>query len=279
MIEPAVDVRNACMTLGRALIDQRTARVLVPPLHNREGCWFGGGNLTRDAAGAFYLVGRYRNEGDSRTGTGRGERGLELAIFRSTDPAKGFSRVVTFTKADLSVGAHGVVSIEGAKLHFVPGGVELFVSVEKSGIEYPPGFEAYRKPGTGIWSIDLLSAATVEELKEKTPQPVIRGTDPRWLHAKDPVVFDSSTGSTLLCFCTHPFTWSSSNSACAVRSPGRPTFSDPDHTFFPRGPAWDAAITRITSLVRAPRRWAAGLVLVFYDGGESIRPAPARLLL
>ena len=247
--------------------------MLVPPLQSREGCWFGAGNLTRDASGAFYLVGRYRNAGDSRTGTTEGERGLELAIFRSTDNAKNFSKIIAFTKADLAVGPHTVVSIEGAKLHFSAGGVELFVSTEKNGIEYPPGLESFRKPGTGIWTIDRLHAETVEDLKGKRPTTIMQGGDPQWLHAKDPVVFDTAAGDTLLVFCTHPFTWSSTSSARAVRPRGESSFSDPEYAFFPRGYTWDAAITRITSFVRMPAgdRRAAGWVLVFYDGGESLR--------
>ena len=49
------------------------------------GFWFGGGNMVQDHDGTLWLVGRYRNHGDSRTGLGAGERGLELALFRSDD--------------------------------------------------------------------------------------------------------------------------------------------------------------------------------------------------
>jgi hypothetical protein len=227
MVEIPVDVRNASTGLALALVDQRKARILIPPLQSREGYWFGAGNLTQDASGAFYLVGRYRSEGDSRTGTGVGERGLELAVFRSTDNARSFSKFITFVKVDLAVGPCAVVSIEGTKLHFGADGVELLVSTEKSGIEYPPGLEQFRKPGTGIWTIDRLHAEMVEGLKGKRPKTIIQGTDPRWLHVKDPAVFDSAGGDTLLFFCTHPFTWSSASSARAVRPRGGSRFADP----------------------------------------------------
>jgi hypothetical protein len=59
-------------------VDQQKARIAVPPQQKSTGFWFGGGNMVEDADGRFYLVGRYRNFGDSRTGLGAGERGLEL---------------------------------------------------------------------------------------------------------------------------------------------------------------------------------------------------------
>jgi hypothetical protein len=266
--------REALTRFARALVDQHKARVLIPPRQNREGFWFGAGNLVEAPSGALYLVGRYRDEGDSRTGTGSGERGLELAIFVSYDRAKTFSRLLSFGKADLNIGGRSVVSIEGAKLHFCVDGVELFLSSEKTGIGYPPGLESFHKPGTGVWTIDCLRARSVQELKGKEPVTIVEGSDPRWLHVKDPVVFDSAAGDTLLYFCTHPFNWSSANSALAVRKRGQSLFSEPDFHFFPRGFTWDVAISRITGLCRLPLVDAplpAGGILVFYDGGESLR--------
>ncbi|MEM1297027.1 MAG: hypothetical protein AAGH89_16800, partial [Verrucomicrobiota bacterium] len=69
--------------LAKALIDQENARVLVPPQDNSTGYWFGGGNVVQAPDGSVLIIGRYRNYGDSRTGVGAGERGLELAIFRA----------------------------------------------------------------------------------------------------------------------------------------------------------------------------------------------------
>ena len=262
------------MRFAHALVDQLSARVLVPPHAAREGFWFGGGNVAEGPDGAWYLVGRYRDAGDSRIGLGKGARGLELAVFRSTDRGATFSRVLSFEKKDLAVGEREAVSIEGAKLRFHSGVVELYVSTEKNGIGYPPGLESYLKPGTGVWTIDLLEAPSILELKGRLPRTVIEGTDPRWLHAKDPVIFDAAEGNTLLYFCTHPFNWSSSNAALAVRPPDAAGFGLPDFQFFPRGYTWDVAITRITGLCRVPAAagMTAGASLVFYDGGESIRP-------
>jgi hypothetical protein len=274
MTEITRETRGRFTRLAAALVDQRKARVLISPQESREGFWFGAGNLVRDLSGAFYLVGRYRNEGDSRTGTGKGERGLELAIFRSMDGGTSFSKMLSFTKSDLNVDQRAVVSIEGAKLNFGGDGVELFLSTEKSGIGYPTALESFHKPGTGVWTIDYLQARSIEELKGKQPVTILQSTDPRWLHVKDPVVFDTTAGDTLLYFCTHPYNWSSANSAFAVRKQGHMRFSEPDFRFFPRGFTWDVAISRITGLMRLPVIGASmppGAILVFYDGGESLR--------
>ena len=69
--------------LAVALVNQESARIIVEPQSPSPGFWFGGGNLIEDQDGRLYLVGRYRNYGDSRTGLSAGERGLELAIFCS----------------------------------------------------------------------------------------------------------------------------------------------------------------------------------------------------
>jgi hypothetical protein len=266
-------MRHRLMSFAEALVDQRRAQVLIPAMANRAGFWFGAGNIVQDPQGVRYLVGRYRNEGDSRTGVGKGERGMELAVFRSTDGGRSFSKVLSLRKSDLDVSSQKVVSIEGAKLHFWQNGVELFVSAEKSGIGYPPGLESFHKPGTGVWTIDYLQAPTVEELAGRTPQIILRGTDPRWFHLKDPVMFDAASGDTVLYFCTHPFNWSSSNSALAVRAREALRFSEPDFQFFPRGFTWDVAISRITGFCAVPAVGGIppGVHLVFYDGGESIR--------
>ncbi|MCB0080749.1 MAG: hypothetical protein KDE47_07465, partial [Caldilineaceae bacterium] len=136
-------LRERLVRFGQALINQETAKVVVTPQANHEGFWFGGGNLVEAPNGDFYLVGRYRNAGDSRLGLGAGERGLELAIFHSTDRGKHFAKVLAFAKADLEVGERTVLSIEGSALHFTAAGVELFVSTEKNNIGYPAGLEAY----------------------------------------------------------------------------------------------------------------------------------------
>ncbi len=267
--------RNNLQAFARKLVDQEAARIIVPPYENREGFWFGAGNLSVGPDGRFYLVGRYRNFGDSRTGLGAGTRGLELAIFRSETGTKDFIKILSFGKADLNAGSREVISIEGAKLLFGEEGVELFVSTEKSGISYPPGLEDFLKPGTGVWTIDHLRAASVEELAGAPVSTLIECTDPRWLHVKDPVVYRPGNGDTVLYYCTHPFSWSSANTGMAVRPAGSSSFGDPDYERFSRGFTWDVAASRVTSLCPIPRVGAFAAfqepVLLFYDGAESMR--------
>ena len=267
--------RDRLAAFASALVDQAAARIIVAPHENREGFWFGGGNLSAGPDGCLYLVGRYRDAGDSRSGLGAGPRGLELAVWKSRDRAAHFERILSFSKRDLGHGDRGVVSIEGAKLVFGDGEVELFVSTEKSNVPYPPGFESFQKPGTGIWSIDYVRAPSVEALAGAPVEPLIESRDPRWLHVKDPVVRRTRNGDTLLYFCTHPFNWSSANTAMAVRPAGEPTFGAPDYERFPRGYTWDVAAARVTGFCTVPPLGAfartPGLALVFYDGAESIR--------
>ena len=73
-----------------------------------------------------------------------GERGLELAIFRSVDEGKSFEKVIALQKSELNIGRREVLSIEGsAAIRFTPKGVEVFVSTEKSGIGYPAQIDSY----------------------------------------------------------------------------------------------------------------------------------------
>lgn len=257
-----------------ALIDQKAARIIVNPRQAQPGFWFGGGNLAEAPNGDFYLVGRYRIEGDSRTGLGMGERGLELVIFRSTDRGQYFEKVLTFPKAALGVPRKSVLSIEGSALHWRADGVELFVSSEKK-IAYPPALEVYQKTNTGVWTIERLAAPTVEGLASAQPQTVLECSDPRFLHVKDPFVLDQPNGDTLLGFVTHPFSWASSNTAYAVRPAGAQAFQPPVYDFFPRGFVWDVAICRATGWLRVPAMGvfadAPPATLLFYDGGESMR--------
>jgi hypothetical protein len=261
--------------LSHALIDQEAARIIVRPQQDSSGFWFGGGSLQEGADGTLYLSGRYRNYGDSRTGLGAGERGLELAIFSSQDRGQSFQKVISFSKTDLSLPGIPVLSIEGSALRLSDKGVELFVSSEKGDLDPPTGFESYLKPGTGIWTIDHLQADSLAELQQAEVTPLLACDDLRWLHVKDPWLFERTSGDLVVGFCTHPFSWSSSNSAYTIRRAGTTEMEGPDYTFFQRGPTWDVAMSRITGLCRVP---AVGLfadvdpiVLMFYDGGESIR--------
>lgn len=267
-------LENKLGNFARALVDQDRARVVIPPQRNEAGYWFGGGNLAIDAQGQLYLAGRFRNQGDSRSGLAAGERGLELAIFRSTDGGVSFQKIVSRSKADLPVGDRDVLSIEGSALLWNASGVELFVSSEKTGIAYPPGLESFLKPGCGVWTIDRLSARTVEGLSSATPEPLVNSEDPEHLHVKDPRVYRSLNGDLVLMFCTHPFNWSSSNTAFAIRWPNSIQFAPPHFDLMPRGTTWDVAITRGTCLLDVPRTGSfrhLQVTLLFYDGGESLR--------
>ena len=256
--------------LGQALVDQEKARVIVPPQQNSTGFWFGGGNMIESAEGDLFVVGRYRNFGDSRTGIGAGERGLELAIFKSTDRGETFEKVASWNKSDLDVSDCKVLSIEGSALHWTDHGVELFVSTEKDEIGYPEGFEGYLKPGTGVWTIDKLFAETIDGLRKSSPEPFWSSDDPNHVHIKDPFVYDSGSGEATVFFCTHPFSWSSSNTGF-IDSERQ---NDVVYDFISRGASWDVAMTRGTCLIDVPMTGVfedLDVTLMFYDGGECVR--------
>ena len=263
------------LRFGQALIDQERARVIISPNQPKSGFWFGGGNMAVAEDGAFYLAGRYRNAGDSRTGLGMGERGLELAIFKSVDRGETFQKLLSIGKGALGLTGKPALSIEGSALCIADGRVELYVSSEKANSPYPQGLEDYQKPGTGVWTIDRLTAATVEELKGADIGPLLHADDARYWHVKDPLLYHVPGGDLVLGFCTHPYCWTSSNSGYAVRGVGAAEFAAPQWDFLPRGATWDVAMTRLTCLLPVPQVGEfAGLpplVLMFYDGGECVR--------
>ena len=119
-------VEQKLIAFAHRLIDQRAARIIVEPQQPASGFWFGGGNLAVGPDGFLYLVGRYRNAGDSRSGTALGDRGLELALFRSKDRGKSFEKILALRKADLDVGHRKVLSIEGAAIMWSDGNVRLY---------------------------------------------------------------------------------------------------------------------------------------------------------
>ncbi|MBW3597363.1 MAG: exo-alpha-sialidase [Planctomycetes bacterium] len=268
------DLKERLIRFADALIDQRRAKVVVPPHRPAPGFWFGGGNLVEGRDGTLWLVGRYRTAGDSRTGVAAGERGLELAIFASPDRGRSFEKVLRLEKSDLDVDGRRVLSIEGSALRETSEGFELFVSTEKDGVGYPPGFEQHLKSGTGVWSIERLAAPTIEELGRATPVTVLDSRDPQFLHVKDPFVYEQPGGDLFLGFCSHPYCWTSSNTGYANRPSGRADFHPPVFSFFPRGFTWDVAITRGTCVLDLPAVGALSghrVSLLFYDGGECVR--------
>lgn len=271
--EATLDITDRLRHVGQRLIDQQQARVLIPPQRASTGHWFGGGNLVEDENGTLWLVGRYRNQGDSRTGLGAGERGLELAIFRSSDQGQTFEKAISFSKADLNVGSREVLSIEGSALRLTSSGVELYVSTEKSGIGYPDGLQSYLKPGTGVWTIDRLRASSIGELVDAPVETILQSADPRFTHIKDPFL-GTHAGKECLMFCTHPYCWTSSNTGFVSLEHEPPSVEQADLRFFPRGFTWDVAITRGTAVLPLP---SVGVLadrdvkLLFYDGGECVR--------
>ncbi len=269
------EINDTLRAINARLIDQHAARILVPPYEDAAGFWFGGGNMAEDRDGNLYLVGRYRNSGDSRTGLEKGARGLELSVLKSSDRGKSFEHLYTLTKSDLSTEAHPVLSIEGAALRLDASGAELFVSTEKAGVPYPASVESFQKPGTGVWSIDRLAAGSIDELQDAPLQPFLSSDLPEYLHVKDPAVHKTAGGDTVLIFCHHPFNWSSSNSGYCLRRRGTQRFSEPDFSFFPRGTTWDVAVSRITDVLTLPDEIlgnAEPVQAVFYDGAECMRP-------
>jgi len=267
-------LRGCLIALAEALIDVQKAQVLVPPMHAASGYWFGGGDVARGAEGTFYIVGRYRNAGDSRTGLAAGERGFELAVFAGERFFGPLEKVKSFSKADFSSGDRVILSIEGASLHWMDDRVELFISSEKD-VSYPDAVRLFQKPGTGVWSIDVIVGDRVGDLDPSRLAPVLSSDTPATLHVKDPVAFDHPHGGTALIYCTHPYTWASTNSALAVRRPGETQFGTIEDNLLPRGFVWDVAVTRVTGRLGVPRvgafRGLPAIALYFYDGAECIR--------
>lgn len=267
------EIQEKAFAVASRLVNQEKAQILIPAMGSEQGFWFGGGNTIQDREGNYWICGRYRNSGDSRYGLQAGERGAELAIFSVKNNFKTIEKVLSFTKADLGIAGKEVLSIEGAKLHITNSGVELFVSTEKK-MAYPEDIKEFQKPGTGIWSIERMAAPNIEDLPKSEIRTLIAGPSPEYMHIKDPVVYDTKEGDTVLAFCLHPFNWSSSNSGYIVRPKNSEMFSEPNFNFFRRGDVWDVAISRITSIVPLPARGPFAenpFSLFFYDGGECLR--------
>jgi hypothetical protein len=263
-----------------ALIDQQRARIAIPPYENRSGFWFGGGNMLQEDDGTIWLAGRYRNVGDSRTGTDSGTRGLELAIFRSDDLGASFEKVASYSKTDLKVAGSDVVSIEGVSLsRLSDGSWELLISTEKA-IAYPPPWQQYQKPRTGVWTIDSMQGERPDRFDLTSLKPIINSLDhPETLHVKDPVSLllpdkNQKSAKAAMIFCSHPFNWTSSNSGLAQRDADGGC-RVVDWQIVPRGMTWDVAVTRITARMPIPQVGlfsnAPPASVYFYDGAECVR--------
>ncbi|MCS7180584.1 MAG: exo-alpha-sialidase [bacterium] len=256
--------------LGKIILEQKRARVIIEPYKREKGYWFGGGKIRKDKEGRLVLTGRYRNFGDSRYGTEFGERGLELAIFISEDKGKTFKKIKSFTKKDLNFEKKEVLSIEGSAIYFGDK-IELYFSSEKKR-NYPEGFEKYQKEGTGIWEIDVIKGDSLDSLNSENIKNVIISENPENLHIKDPVVFDMNN-KTYMIFCQHPFCWSCSYTGVAIKE--NSMFKIISNDILPRGYTWDVAVTRITDRLPVPKigifKDLPDISLYFYDGAECMR--------
>ena len=92
---------------------------------------------------------------------------------------------------------------------------------------------------------------------------------------KDPVAFRTSDGFTQLVFCSHPFSWSSSNTGLATREAAGGPFHLVSKSLLDRGPSWDVACVRVTERLPVPQvgilESLPPLSLYFYDGAECLR--------
>ncbi|MCM8767325.1 MAG: exo-alpha-sialidase [Candidatus Omnitrophica bacterium] len=266
-------IEEKLIELAKIIVNNQKAKIIIEPYKREKGYWFGGGKIRKDKEKRLIITGRYRNFGDSRYGTGLGERGLELAIFISEDDGKKFKKIKSFTKKDLKVGEKEVLSIEGSSIYFSDK-VELYVSTEKKR-NYPKGFEKYQKEGTGIWEIDLLTGEDLESLSPENIRNVLVSEDPENLHIKDPVVFDLNN-KTYMIFCQHSFCWTCSYSGLALKEDSNFRIISKD--ILPKGYTWDVAVTRITERLPVPKigifKDLPDISLYFYDGAECIREHP-----
>ncbi len=262
--------------LGIRLISQHSAHITIPAQQKKFGYWFGGGNIIQQSDGRIIICGRYRNAGDSTTGTGAGERGLEFAVFAGDKEIGNLSKILSFSKKDLAYSSD-IVSIEGGCLLQRPDtkNYELFISTEKK-IAYPKSLINFQKLGTGVWTIDLLTGTSPDSIDLSSIRTVASSETPGALHVKDPVAFFLQSGHTELLYCNHPFTWSSSNTGLARRKNDEISFNNISECVLPRGNSWDVACTRITERLPIPKIGTfsslPGLSLYFYDGAECLRP-------
>jgi len=267
--------RRKLIHFVQTLVDQTAARPIVMPDQPESGYWFGGGNMIQHADGSLLVCGRFRSGGDSRTGIKAGTRGRELTIFRSTDGGQSFERTIAWDKTQVAPPHTNVLSIEGAALGCVDGEYRLYVSSEKDR-PYPEELKTYQKPGAGLWTIDVLRAGSLNALADATPQEVLAGSEPGHLHVKDPFLWhDSATDSPQLGYCSHPFSWTSSNSGRAFLDTGGNSLNSMHNSVISRGTSWDVAMTRATCVLPVPAVAEFAdrpHAIIFYCGGECLRP-------
>ena len=252
------------------LVNQEKARIIVPPNSQKKGYWFGGGNMIFDEHGHLWLIGRYRDHGDSRKGVGAGPRGLELALFKSEDNASTFRKVMSWSKSALESDYLRILSIEGSALNRTSESTwEIFFSVERSR-EYPESLNDYQKLGTGVWSVSRITSNSLLDFDNSVVDEILT-CDKKFehLHVKDPVVWGPK--SDYILFCTHPFTWASGSTGYARRNASN-HFEIADWCIVEKAHSWDIATTRITSRLPIPQIGPfadlAPCSIYFFDGAE-----------
>ena len=253
----------------------KRGRRLVEPTKDRDGFWFGGGNSVRDPSdGSLWLIGRYRDAGDSRTGLTTGPRGRALAIFRSTDNGRSFAEMRTWDKSDLYCGS-AVLSIEGSALRLNKRRVQVLVSTEKVRL-YPRPVAAFQKPGTGVWSIDAFAATSIDQPRPAGVDCPTADERRSSLSAPQrPPTSQPEKADTPCCsIAPIPILGLPALSGRAVLAAD--SGESHGHDFFPRGPTWDVAALRITCRLPVSKVGAfaclPSLSLYFYDGAESMHP-------
>jgi len=297
-----LSIDQVLVRLTQSMVNQEKAQKLIEPMDHKPGFWFGGGNVVESnvRVGELWLCGRYRNVGDSRKGATAGERGVACAIFRCEAAANAFDLVHYWTKPDLakavkeiySIQSTEIISIEGTCLHWNESQQlwQFYISTEKH-VSYPDSVKQYQKHGTGIWSIDRVSARKLEDLalfsKDEVPkvllEPVLSSMNPAYLHFKDPFVYSfiHANGRTMngMIFSNAPFSWSSSNTGFAIEDQEKPGYVLVTPEYVSRGSCWDVAETRISCRCAIPAwgklaKYAVVtnpyVYLYFYDGAECI---------
>ena len=133
--------------------------------------------------------------------------------------------------------------------------VELFVSTEKAGIDYPTGLESFLKPGAGVWTIERLTADSIAGLADAAVETILHCDDPQFLHVKDPFLYEVVIGElgneeTVLGF-LHPSRFRGPVPTPATStSGGRCRLWAARLHVLPRGATWDVAMSRATAMLR-----------------------------
>lgn len=214
------------------------ATVAVAPPGSGAGHWAGAPSAVLDADGTYVLA--YRMRAPLAAG-----RGLSVALARSADG------VTVRPVAEVTKDRFGAESLERPALVRTPEGRwRLYVSCAT--------------PGSKHWWVDVLEAATPEELPAAPRRTVLPGDD---THAvKDPVIVrDGATWH--LWASVHPLDVAGHEDRMTTEHYTSPDGLDWTHAgtaLAGREGRWDARGVRVSAVFRVDDRWAAT-----YDGRAS----------